>query len=146
MKKWLSILMALVLILGMATMALAEETAPAEAPYNKEETLSEEPDPKAVLLSEIQDALNPDRSIQLFARWDGDELFIGDEVRLRVELKGYDGVTYTLAWQYNTDPSNPKCKWKTYASGTDKILTFTLDETNCAYYWRVLVQITGVKR
>ena len=94
---------------------------------------------------------NPDvRLIELlqplFARWDGDELFLGDEVRLKVELKGYDDVTYTLEWQYNVNPSDPTNEWNTYASGSAKVITFTLDETNCEYYWRVLVHITGVKR
>ena len=63
-----------------------------------------------------------------------------------VELKGYDDVTYTLEWQYNVNPSDPTNEWKTYASGSAKVITFTLDETNCEYYWRVLVHITGVKR
>ena len=169
MKKWLSMLMALVMVLSMASVALAEEATPAEtpvkteepakeeapaheeataaeAPVNKEATPAEAPDPEAVLLSEIQDALNPGRSIQLFARWDGDELFLGDEVRLKVDLKGYDDVTYTLEWQYNVNPSDPTNEWNTYASGSAKVITFTLDETNCEYYWRVLVHITGVKR
>lgn len=198
MKKWLSMLMALVMVLSMASVALAEEATPAEtpvkveepvhteepikteepekteepaqaeepvkieepekteepetveapaqeAPINKEATPQEALDPEAVLLSEIKDALNPGRSIQLFARWDGDELFIGDEVRLKVELKGYDDVTYTLEWQYNVNPADPKNEWKTYTSGIEKSIAFTLDETNCEYYWRVLVNITGVK-
>ena len=169
MKKWLSMLMALVMVLSMASVALAEEATPAEtpvkveepvhteepvkaeepekaeepvkteepekteapaqeAPIHKEATPQEALDPEAVLLSEIKDALNPGRSIQLFARWDGDELFIGDEVRLKVELKGYDDVTYTLEWQYNVNPADPKSEWKTYTSGSEKSIAFTLDE------------------
>lgn len=177
MKKWLSILMALVMVLSMTSAVLAEEATPAETPaqaaqeeasaseeapaaeeipaeeeapaveetINKEETPQDEPDPEAVLLAEIQDALDPSRSVRLTARWDGDELFIGDEVRLKAELKGYDGVTYTLVWQYNLDPSDPENEWQTYTAGGANTITFTVDETNCGWYWRVLVNVTGLK-
>lgn len=173
MKKWLSILMALVMVLSMTSAVFAEEATPVEAPVqatqpvteetptaeeapaveeapaaeeaiNKEETPQDELDPEAVLLAEIQDALDPSRSIRLTARWDGDELFFGDEVCLKAELKGYDGVTYTLVWQYNLDPSDPENEWQTYTAGGANVITFTVDETNCGWYWRVLVNVTGL--
>lgn len=174
MKKWLSILMALVMVLSMTSAVFAEEATPVEIPaqaeqpaaeeapaaeetpaveetpaaeetINKEETPQDEPDPEAVLLAEILDALDPSRSVRLTARWDGDELFIGDEVRLKAELKGYDGVTYTLVWQYNLDPTDPENEWQTYTAGGVNVITFTVDETNCGWYWRVLVNVTGLK-
>ena len=53
MKKWLSMLMALVMVLSMASVALAEEATPAETPVKTEEPAKAEEPVKTEELSLI---------------------------------------------------------------------------------------------
>ncbi|MEG0901735.1 MAG: hypothetical protein RSG96_06420 [Clostridia bacterium] len=64
---------------------------------------------------------------------------LGDRVELRALLSGFDGMSYTLRWEYC---DTERDEWKT-ASGSNsgETYAFTLDEENASWAWRVRVDI-----
>lgn len=57
------------------------------------------------------------------------------EVTLTAELTGYDNVPYTLQWQRKPADAD----WEDIEGATDLTYTFTLNEENSGYSWRVAV-------
>lgn len=90
-------------------------------------------------LSEIVDEQFPDRSIDIYAMFDGDYLNIGDSVTLIAVLNGYEGLVYHYQWQVaSTDD------WSDVSDAQDSAYTFTLTEENASNQWRIVVTITDV--
>lgn len=63
----------------------------------------------------------------------GDFQGLGTEVVLTAVTTGYQNPTYT--WQYNDGDG-----WVTVAGAAESTYRFTVDETNYAYEWRVVVE------
>ena len=57
------------------------------------------------------------------------------EVTLTAELTGHDNVPYTLQWQRKPADAD----WEDIEGATDLTYTFTLNEENSGYSWRVAV-------
>ena len=84
------------------------------------------------------DETNPDRRIDVYASWEGDELHLGDTVTLRMELIGYDGLACTVFWQCDRGEGFVDCD-ETMGMST---LSFVVDEENAAWVWRAGVVVT----
>lgn len=131
--------------------APAEEPAEAEATETVEETIEEpteapaeaetnELPANARLMAIVEDELNAERSVSMYAVYDGDTLTFGDKVTLIAVLNGYDNTAYDLQWQSSADDKN----WVDVAGETAASYAFTISEANYMNYWRVAVTITGV--
>lgn len=110
---------------------------PAEAPAAAE---TNELPANARLMAIVEDELNAERSVSMYAVYDGDTLTFGDKVTLIAVLNGYDNTAYDLQWQSSADDKN----WVDVAGETAASYAFTISEANYMNYWRVAVTITGV--
>lgn len=86
----------------------------------------------------LEDALNPDRSIDVYAVYDGDFFRAGMRVTLVAVFNGYDNLTYTFCWQ-RSDGGD----WYSVGGQNDPYYSFTMDESAYNADWRVLVEITA---
>ena len=125
--------------------AEAEATEPAEEPAEQptEEPAAAETNEfpaNARLMAIVEDELNAERSVSMYAVYDGDTLTFGDKVTLIAVLNGYDNTAYDLQWQSSADDKT----WVDVAGETAASYAFTISEANYMNYWRVAVTITGV--
>ena len=118
------------------------QAASVEAPeFNSSNLLTEEDLPEnAMLLAEILDELNEERSINIYIGFEGDELHFGDEATLYAVLKGYEDCVFTVQWQISDDDVD-------YADleGENNLTYSTIvTEENYTKYWRIVATITAV--
>lgn len=121
----------------------AEETtaAPTEAPVETPAPITEEELPaNARLMAVLQDTLNAQRSVSIYAVYDGEFLSFGDQVTFVALLRGYDNLTYTLQWQWSQDNQI----WEDVPGAEQATYSFQVAEDNYQNFWRVGVTITGV--
>ena len=62
---------------------------------------------------------------------------IGDTAHLKAVLEGYDGLDYTMQWQYGPD----KITWYDIPGETDDAMDVVVTEENNEVYWRILVYV-----
>ena len=84
--------------------------------------------------------LDPDRTVDIHAEWEGGVLHFGDGSTLVADLKGYDNAVYTLQWQTSKDNVN----WVDVAGATELCHQMIVTEENYLDYWRVVVTVTEV--
>ena len=95
---------------------------------------------EAGVVTTLQDQLNPERSIDVYAAWEGETLYLDSEATLIAVLHGYDNAVYTLQWQYSPDNAT----WYDLEGAEEARCTLTVTEENYQYYWRIQATITGV--
>ena len=114
---------------------------PAEAPVEAPAPITEEELPaNARLMAVLQDTLNAQRSVSIYAVYDGEFLSFGDQVTFVALLRGYDNLTYTLQWQWSQD----NLIWEDVPGAEQATYSFQVAEDNYQNFWRVGVTITGV--
>lgn len=86
----------------------------------------------------LEDALNPDRFIDVYAVYDGEFFRAGMRVTLVAVFNGYDNLTYTFCWQRSDGGA-----WYSVGGQNDPYYSFTMDESAYNADWRVLVEITA---
>ena len=91
-------------------------------------------------VEEPEAELNPDRSIEIHAEWDGEALYFGAESTLVAELIGYENAVYTVQWQTSQDGEN----WTDVEGATELTYTMVVTEENWQDIWRLVVNVTGV--
>ena len=89
----------------------------------------------------IEDALDPNRTIDLYATWGEGELTDGTEATMIAVLNGYDNVEYALQWQTSEDNVN----WTDVPGATESRCTVVVTQDNYLDYWRVMVTVTDVR-
>ncbi len=94
----------------------------------------------ARLMAVIEDALNAERSVSVYAAYDGDTLSFGDTVTLIAVLHGYENTTVAIQWQSSADNAG----WSDIAGANASTYTFTITESNYRSFWRVAVTVNGV--
>ena len=94
----------------------------------------------AGVVTTLQDQLNQNRSIDVYATWEGEALYLDSEATLIAVLHGYDNAVYTLQWQYSPDNAT----WYDLEGAEEARCTLTVTEENYQYYWRIQATITGV--
>ena len=95
---------------------------------------------EAGVVATLQDQLNPERSIDVYAAWEGETLYLGSDATLIAVLHGYDNAVYTLQWQYSPD----NVTWYDLEGAEEARCTLTVTEENYQYFWRIQATITGV--
>ena len=77
------------------------------------------------------------RHINVHVTWDLPDPVIGDTAHFKAELEGYDGLDYTLQWQYSPD----KETWYDITGETNDKMDVVVTEENNDVYWRILVYV-----
>lgn len=90
-------------------------------------------------LDTLEDRLDPNRTIDIYANWGGGQLFFGDEATLVAVLNGYDNAIFTAQWQQSKDNVN----WENVPNGNGLRCRVIVDESNYLNYWRIEVTVTG---
>lgn len=109
--------------------------------FTGDDILSKEDLPDtAVLLAEILDEMNEERSIEIYISYEGEAVHFGDTVTLYAVLKGYENCEFTVQWQVSPDDQN----YVDIAGQNGLSYTFTVDEENYTNYWRIVATITAV--
>lgn len=108
--------------------------------------LTEEIPEDAVLLDTLKDKLDPDRRIDIYASWEGEQVENGTEVTLTAILYGYDNAVYTLRWQKAESATEeiPEESWTDLEGMTESTMTFVFSEDSADDYYRIVVNITDV--
>lgn len=88
----------------------------------------------------LEDQLDPNRSIDIYADWGEEELSFGMESTLIAVLHGYDNAVYTVRWQTSVDGG----LWTDIDGATETRYSMTVTEDNYYDYWRVVVTVTDV--
>ena len=60
----------------------------------------------------------------------------GDIIVLTSKLTGFEGVEYDVQWQYNEGLG-----WNDVAGATEETYSYTADEENVSYEWRLVVNV-----
>ncbi len=94
----------------------------------------------AVIVRTLEDALNPDRTIDIYYSWNNQTPALGGDVTFIAVLNGYDNLEYAIQWQQSKDTVN----WNDVAGATGARYTEIITRDNYRDYWRVQVTITGV--
>ena len=95
----------------------------------------------AMKIYTLEDALDPDRKIDIYAFWGDEEPALGGTVYFRAIPYGYDRVVYTIQWQMSSDNST----WNDIAGAYGTDYSTVITEENYKNYWRVKLTITNVK-
>lgn len=95
----------------------------------------------AVIINTLEDALNPERTIDIYYSWKNEKPAIGGEVEFIAVLYGYDNLEYTVQWQQSKDNAN----WNDIAEANETEHLETITRDNYRDFWRVQVIITGVE-
>lgn len=96
----------------------------------------------SVLIESITDALDEDRSIDIYVNWGDQEPALGSVAEFVTVLHGYDRVEYVIHWQHSEDDQN----WEMIPGATGTRYRVMATEDNYQDYWRVKVNITGIRK
>ena len=64
----------------------------------------------------------------------GEPVYAGTEITLTAHPEGFEGVNYTLQWQFSEDLQT----WTDEPGATDMTFTYVLDEETAPFTWRVV--------
>ena len=106
---------------------------------NGDPVVTEEIPADAEKLATIHDKLNPNRTIDIYATYEGELLNVGDRITMYAVLRGYEGLSFTYQWQENRGGD-----WADIAGQTGSTYVFTLTEDNMDWQWRMKIVIHDV--
>ena len=95
----------------------------------------------AIMSNTIVDALNPDRTIDIYYSWNNQKPAIGGDVTFIAVLHGYENLEYSIQWQQSKNGSD----WADVPGSNDTRYTETITRDNYKDFWRVQVSITGIE-
>ena len=81
--------------------------------------------------------MNPDRKINVSVSWDVPNPVIGDTAHLKADMIGYEGLEYTMQWQYSPDRKT----WYDVPGETEATMDVVVTEENNVVYWRILLYV-----
>ena len=91
-------------------------------------------------VARLEDQLDPNRSIDIYADWGAGPLYFGMDNTFSAVLNGYDNAVYSIQWQVSIDGEN----WEDVEGAVEASYTMTITEENYCHYWRVVVTVTDV--
>ena len=100
-----------------------EAVIPNEGEETSEETSEPEPEEE------------PEREINVEVKWDVPYPNYGDTAHFIADVSDYEGLTYTIQWQYTKD----KTIWNDIPNATNAFMDVVVNEENNLYDWRILV-------
>ena len=112
-----------------------EEATEEAAEEIVEEVTEEEIPEDAQLVTVIEDEEHVERSVSIYASYEGDHVELGDKVALYAVLEGYEGVDYRIQWQDSDDNR----EWNDISGANGEKYVITVTEENCSEYFRVSV-------
>ena len=122
----------------------AKETEPESENGPESETGSEpetEPEPEtqseAEEETEQEEVTETIRTIDVNVTWDVPNPVIGDTAHFTATLNGYEGLDYTMQWQYSTD----RISWTDITGETNDTMNVIVTEENNLVYWRIIVYL-----
>ena len=95
----------------------------------------------AELVSTLEDALNPDRTIRIYYSWNDKNPALGVEVTFIAVLYGYDNLQYNIQWQN----SKNNIEWKDVPDSNELRHSEIITRDNYKDLWRVQVKITDTE-
>ncbi len=119
-----------------------EEEQPGEEPEGEpeeeqpEEELEGEPEEESEE-NRPESEMAPERHITVDVTWDVPDPIIGDTAHLTATLEGYEGLQYSMQWQYSPD----RITWYDIEGETDTAMDVVVTEENNVVYWRILVYV-----
>lgn len=118
-----------------------EEEQPEEMATEPAEELTdepaEEPEEEPVEEEKSESEITKERHITVDVSWDVPEPVIGDTAHFKAILEGYDGLQYTMQWQYSPDDIN----WTDIPNETKTTMNVVVTPENNIVYWRILVYV-----
>lgn len=125
------------------TVEETEITSDAMETEAKQETPQQVAEQKAVVEEQTQQETLPvaeeaavERSVCVKVQ--NPKAAIGETVTLELEMSGYEGLNYTITWQYSVNGSD----WQTAPGNTDSnSYSFKLTEENNGWYYRATVDV-----
>lgn len=90
-------------------------------------------------ISTLEDELDPNRTIDIYVSWNGQEAAFGNTATLSAVLNGYGNAQCTIQWQTSKDDAS----WQNVAGGTGSRLNVVVTEENHMDYWRVVVTVAA---
>ena len=118
-----------------------EEMGKPEEPEGEPEEV-QEPE-EAAEESETKDEEEPEqipaveRSINVNLTWDVPDPMIGDTAHFKAILTGYEGLEYSMQWQYSLNRND----WIDITGETTDTLDVVATEENNFFYWRIIVYL-----
>ena len=97
---------------------------------------------KSILIDSIKDALDKDRSIDIYVSFGEQEKIFGATAEFVAVLHGYDRVEYKIHWQHSKDNEN----WEIVPGVEGNRFSLIATEENYKDHWRAKVTITGVRK
>jgi len=94
-----------------------------------------------VIINKLEDALDPNRTIDIYYSWKNEKPALGGEVIFIAVLYGYDNLEYTIQWQQSAD----NLEWIDVEGAMEQSHSEIITRDNYKDFWRVLVTINGVK-
>lgn len=88
-------------------------------------------------ISTLEDELDPNRTIDIYVSWNGQEPAFGSTATLSAVLNGYGNAQCTIQWQTSKDDAS----WQNVPGGTGARLNVVVTEENHMDYWRVVVTV-----
>ena len=86
---------------------------------------------------EEEETEQPEREILVDVGWDVPDPVIGDTAHFRATLIGYEGLTYSVQWQYSPDEKT----WYDIHGETETEMDVVVTEENNLVYWRIMVYV-----
>nr|AHF24952.1 hypothetical protein [uncultured bacterium Contig1477] len=115
----------------------ASEEGEAEPEADVTDGEKSEPEAKAEDEEETEDAPAIERSISVDVSWDVPDPVIGDTAHFKATLKGYDGLVYSMQWQYSPDHND----WFDLTGETKENMDIVVTPENNLFYWRIVVYV-----
>ena len=81
--------------------------------------------------------LPENRNAIITISWDDEDIGYGSVAHFRAELIGYEGIEYTLQWQWSEDGNT----WNDIENATSDNMDITYTQENGDYRWRILVDV-----
>ena len=119
------------------------EEEPEEEEENTEETVNEpieeptEPEENTEEENIPESEERPERHITVDVTWDVPDPVIGDTAHFKAIMEGYEGLQYTVQWQYSPDENT----WYDIPNETETTMDVVVTTENNIVYWRILVYL-----
>ena len=112
------------------------EDEPADEPKDEPEDEPEN-EPADEPEDEPEDKPETPRSISVSVSFDNPNPVIGDTAHFAAALEGYDGLNYTVQWQYSPDHE----AWTDLPGETKETMDVVVTRENNVVFWRIVVYV-----
>ena len=87
--------------------------------------------------NEADKTFGVERTVNISLKWDYDPPLVGDTAHFTSELRGYEGLEYSLQWQTSWDRET----WDDYEGATEPNLDVVITPELKGIFWRLIVYV-----